>query len=107
MTLMEEMMASELETRLRQGEKLNLIDVRERDEWQSGHIEEARNIPLSEFVGRLGELHADGEDEPIYVICRSGGRSAKACDYLAAQGYSVVNIVGGMLSWPGDVVEGD
>lgn len=100
-----EIMASELETRLREGEKLSVIDVREPDEWQSGHIAEAVSIPLSEFVERVGEL-TDFE-EPIYLVCRSGNRSGKACDYLSAQGYEVVNMAGGMLSWPGDVVTGE
>ncbi|MBW7453808.1 rhodanese-like domain-containing protein [Paenibacillus sepulcri] len=100
-----EITASELETRLREGEKLSVIDVREPDEWQSGHIAEAVSIPLSEFVERVGEL-TDFE-EPIYLVCRSGNRSGKACDYLSAQGYEVVNMAGGMLSWPGDVVTGE
>jgi rhodanese-related sulfurtransferase len=104
-TVYEEITASELETKLREGAKLNVIDVRERDEWQAGHIAQARNIPLSEFADRLDELNA-GED-PIYFVCRSGSRSGKACDFLAAQGYKVVNMVGGMLSWPGEVVTGD
>jgi rhodanese-related sulfurtransferase len=100
-----EITASELETRLREGEKLSVIDVRERDEWQSGHIAEAHSIPLSELVERLGEL--GDYEEPIYFVCRSGNRSGKACDYLSAQGYEVVNVLGGMLSWPGDAVTGD
>lgn len=100
-----EITASELETKLREGEKLSVIDVREPDEWQSGHIGEAVSIPLSEFVERVGELH--DYSEPIYLVCRSGNRSGKACDYLAAQGYEVINMVGGMLSWPGDVVTGE
>lgn len=100
-----EITASELESRLRQGEKLNLVDVRELDEWQSGHIAQAQHIPLSEFVDRMDELNKD--DQPIIFICRSGGRSGKVCDYLAPQGVQVVNVLGGMLSWPGDVVTGD
>ncbi|GGD67594.1 rhodanese-like domain-containing protein [Paenibacillus nasutitermitis] len=97
-----EITASELETRLREGEKLSVIDVREPDEWESGHIAEAVSIPLSQFVERVGEL-SDFE-EPFYLVCRSGNRSGKACDYLSAQGFEVINMVGGMLSWPGKVV---
>lgn len=100
-----EITAAELETRLREGEKLSVIDVRELDEWQSGHIAEARHIPLSEFVERVGELNA--LEEPFYIVCRSGNRSGKACDYLTAQGYEAINMVGGMLSWPGEVATGD
>ncbi|MBM7564701.1 rhodanese-like domain-containing protein [Paenibacillus sacheonensis] len=101
---MGEITASELETRLREGEKLSVIDVREPDEWESGHIKEAVSIPLSVFVERVGELN--GFEEPLYMVCRSGNRSGKACDYLSAQGYEVVNVLGGMLSWPGDVATG-
>ncbi|MFC4811200.1 rhodanese-like domain-containing protein [Paenibacillus sp. GCM10023250] len=102
---MKEITASELETRLRSGEKLSLIDVREPDEWADGHIKEAVSMPLSVFVERLGELN--GFEEPLYLMCRSGNRSSRACDYLEAQGYEVVNVLGGMLSWPGEVVTGE
>ncbi|UVI33624.1 rhodanese-like domain-containing protein [Paenibacillus spongiae] len=98
-------MASELETKLRNGEKLQVIDVRELDEWQDGHIAQAKHIPLSGLVARLDEL--DKNDKPIYMVCRSGNRSGKACDFLSAQGYQVINMLGGMMSWPGEVVEGD
>ncbi|RAP76176.1 rhodanese-like domain-containing protein [Paenibacillus montanisoli] len=101
---MGEITASELETRLREGEKLSLIDVREPDEWESGHIKEAVSIPMSVFVQHLGELNQF--EEPIYLICRSGSRSGRVGDYLAAQGYEVVNVLGGMLSWPGEVKTG-
>ncbi|WP_425414610.1 rhodanese-like domain-containing protein [Paenibacillus harenae] len=100
-----EMTTAELENRLKEGKAVNLIDVREPDEWQEGHIKEARSIPLSELQERIGELRQGNED--IVLICRSGGRSGKACDYLHAQGFNVVNVTGGMLAWPGDVASGD
>ncbi|AZN40935.1 rhodanese-like domain-containing protein [Paenibacillus albus] len=102
---MGEIMASELETRLREGEKLSVIDVREPDEWEDGHIKEAISIPMSVFVERLGEL--SDLEEPIYLVCRSGNRSGRVGDYLSTQGYEVVNVLGGMLSWPGEVVTGE
>ncbi|MCQ6557820.1 rhodanese-like domain-containing protein [Paenibacillus mendelii] len=101
----DEITASELETKLRNGEKLQVVDVRELDEWQDGHIAQAKHIALSEITGRLDEL--DKNDQPIYMVCRSGNRSGKACDFLSAQGYQVINMLGGMMSWPGEVVEGD
>lgn len=101
----QEITTSELRERLEAGEKLNLIDVREVDEWQDGHIAEAKLIPLSEFTERLDEIEKN--DQAIYVICRSGGRSGKVCSYLAPQGYNVVNVQGGMLAWNGDIVTGD
>ena len=95
----------EVADRLARGEKLNLIDVRERDEWQAGHIPAARLIPMSELAGRLDELERE-EGEPLVFICRSGARSGRVCEYLAQQGYNVVNVAGGMLAWEGDVETG-
>ncbi|MBJ6364069.1 rhodanese-like domain-containing protein [Paenibacillus sp. GCM10012307] len=94
----------ELAAKLADGEKVNLVDVREVEEWEEGHIQEARLIPLSELTERLDELKQD--EPPIVLICRSGNRSGKASAYLASQGYNVVNIAGGMLDWSGDVVTG-
>ncbi|PZD96233.1 rhodanese-like domain-containing protein [Paenibacillus sambharensis] len=100
-----EITTTELAERLRKGEKLNLVDVRERDEWQEEHIAEARLIPMSELEDRLDELNAG--EEPVILICRSGGRSGKVCDYLHAQGVSVTNVTGGMLSWMEATVSGE
>jgi rhodanese-related sulfurtransferase len=103
--MIEQWTPEEVAERLARGEKLNLVDVRERDEWQDGHIAEARLIPMSELTNRLDELNAD--DEPMVILCRSGNRSTRVCDYLDQQGYSVINMTGGMLNWSGDVVAGE
>lgn len=77
-----------------------LLDVREHDEWAAGHAEGALHIPMSEFVGRFGELtERAGEDERVYVVCRVGGRSAQVTQYLRQQGVDAVNVDGGMLAW--------
>ena len=73
-----------------------LLDVRETDEWVAGHAPTAQHLPMSELTARLGELPAD---DPLYVICRSGGRSARVVAYLAGQGYPAVNVDGGMQAW--------
>jgi rhodanese-related sulfurtransferase len=73
-----------------------LLDVREQDEWDAGHAADAVHIPMSEFVARIGELP---EAEPLYVVCRAGGRSAQVVQYLVAQGRTAVNVDGGMLAW--------
>ena len=73
-----------------------LLDVREADEWAAGHAPTARHLPMSELTGRLDELP---EDDPLYVVCRSGGRSARVVAYLANQGYPAVNVDGGMQAW--------
>ncbi|NEA44268.1 rhodanese-like domain-containing protein [Streptomyces sp. SID11385] len=77
-----------------------LLDVREDDEWQAGHIEGALHIPMSDFVARYGELtEAAPQDGTVNVICRSGGRSAQVTMYLAQQGIDAVNVEGGMQAW--------
>ncbi|MFH9981518.1 rhodanese-like domain-containing protein [Streptomyces sp. NPDC017179] len=77
-----------------------LLDVREDDEWRTGHAEGALHIPLSEFVARYGELaEAAPQDGRINVICRSGGRSAQVAMYLVQQGVDAVNVDGGMQVW--------
>ena len=73
-----------------------LLDVRETDEWTAGHSPTARHLPMSELVARIDELPAD---DPLYVVCRSGGRSARVVAYLAGQGYPAVNVDGGMQAW--------
>jgi rhodanese-related sulfurtransferase len=73
-----------------------LLDVREADEWAAGHAPTARHLPMSELTARLDELP---DDDPLYVVCRSGGRSARVVAYLAGQGYPAVNVDGGMQVW--------
>ncbi|HEY0815305.1 MAG TPA: rhodanese-like domain-containing protein [Pseudonocardia sp.] len=73
-----------------------LLDVREDDEWSAGHAPEAQHVPMSQLTGRLQEVP---DAEPLYVICRSGARSARVVAFLAQQGVSAVNVAGGMQSW--------
>lgn len=73
-----------------------LLDVREDDEWAAGHATEAVHIPMGEIAGRLGDLPAD---QSVYVVCRSGGRSARVTAYLAANGWDATNVEGGMQAW--------
>ncbi|MFF3825177.1 rhodanese-like domain-containing protein [Streptomyces griseus] len=77
-----------------------VLDVRENDEWAAGHVEGALHIPMSDFVGRLGELTESAEDgRRVHVMCRVGGRSAQVTQYLVQQGIDAVNIDGGMQAW--------
>jgi rhodanese-related sulfurtransferase len=86
---------TELRARLAHGGVV-LIDVREPDEFEIGHIEGARNIPLHALEGFLHELHGKGE---VLLYCRSGGRSARATEALTEVGISALNVSGGIQAW--------
>jgi rhodanese-related sulfurtransferase len=73
-----------------------ILDVREDYEWSAGHAEGAVHIPLDQLPGRMDDLDPD---EDLYVICRTGGRSFRAAQWLVGQGYSAVNVAGGMDQW--------
>ncbi|MGV9265798.1 rhodanese-like domain-containing protein [Kitasatospora sp. NPDC003701] len=74
-----------------------LLDVREQDEWDAGHVDGALHIPMGQVIARLGEL----PDEKLYVLCRVGGRSAQVVQYLVQNGRDAVNVDGGMYAWEG------
>ena len=78
---------------LYQNEQLSLVDVREVEEFEALHLEGARNFPLSQLTDTFEQLD---KDNLYYVICKSGMRSARACQFLAEQGYEVINVQGGM-----------
>ena len=72
-----------------------ILDVREKEEWDAGHIKKAKHIPLSELRERINEIP---KDEPIYILCRSGQRSYNALLALQHNGYDkVYNISGGFI----------
>ena len=73
-----------------------LLDVREDDEWAAGHAPGARHVPLGELSARAAEVP---QDQAIYVICRSGVRSGRAAQALAAAGWEAINVAGGMQDW--------
>lgn len=75
---------------------LVVLDVREDHEWNAGHIPGAVHLPLGELIERRDELDPTIQ---TLVVCHIGGRSARATAYLAANGYSVVNLDGGMSAW--------
>ena len=78
---------------LYQNEQLYLVDVREVEEFEALHLEGARNFPLSQLADTYKQLE---KNQLYYVICKSGMRSARACQFLAEQGYEVINVQGGM-----------
>ena len=73
-----------------------LIDVRESQEYRSGHAPGAKHISVQVIERRLGEIPKERE---IIVVCQSGMRSQKAAEILSRNGYKVMNVSGGMIGW--------
>ena len=91
---------AELKERKEKGEAIDLIDVRTPAEFQEVHVAFARNLPLDQLdpAELLNRRDASAE-HPLYVICRSGSRAAKACERLLAAGFPrLVNVEGGTLA---------
>lgn len=97
---MKTILPEELQAKIETGEQINLIDVREEDEVATGIIPGAKHIPLGLVEFKYQDLDKSKE---YVLICRSGGRSGKACQFLEEQGYHVTNMSGGMLEWQGEV----
>lgn len=91
----------ELDARLRRGDELLLIDVREPIEYEMARIEGARLLPLSVFQEWAETLDAEAE---IVVMCHHGIRSAQVCSFLAGQGFTnLSNLAGGIDRWSREV----
>jgi rhodanese-related sulfurtransferase len=90
------------EEQFREGyRKAQLLDVREPNEFDGGHILGARNIPLSQLKNRLREIRPD---KPVYLYCQSGMRSARAATMLHRKGYKELShLQGGFKKWSGKV----
>jgi len=73
-----------------------VIDVREPDEFEAARVPAATLVPLATVPQNIGAFHGEGT---TYIICRSGGRSMQACQFLAARGADVANVAGGTLAW--------
>lgn len=89
----------ELQKKLEQGERLELVDVREAEEVGEGMIPGAKHIPMNEIPATLD--YFDKNKEYIF-ICRSSRRSENVCYFLQEKGYKVRNMIGGMLAWTGE-----
>ncbi|WP_342599913.1 rhodanese-like domain-containing protein [Psychrobacillus sp. FSL H8-0483] len=98
---MKEITTKELEQKLANGESLNMIDVREVDEVAEGKIPGIIHIPLGLLEFRMNEL---SKSESYIMVCRSGGRSGRATQFLEGHGFDVSNMTGGMLAWEGEVL---
>jgi rhodanese-related sulfurtransferase len=73
-----------------------LLDVREPEEYTSGHVPGAINLPQAELASRLDEVPHEG---PLYVICRSGSRSLHVTQFFAQRGIAATNVRGGTEAW--------
>ncbi len=91
--------ASELQTRLAGGNRVQIVDVRSRTEWRRSHIPGAVSVPIHALKDCLTALQLDGQ-KPIVAICLSAHRSIPAVRLLHAQGFeNAVQLRGGMLAW--------
>lgn len=82
------------------GQKLDLIDVRTPMEFQEVHVTGAVNVPLDRLdPAAVVQSRAESKDKPLYLICRTGGRSKQACEKFIAAGFAnVINVEGGTLA---------
>ena len=90
------MSAVELSEKLKNGKRPLVLDVRQREEYRSGHIAGAKLVPLNELGSRMKELPKERE---IVCVCASGNRSSSATRMLTGAGYNAINMKGGMSAW--------
>ncbi len=80
-----------------------IIDVREKDEYNSGHIKNSINISVNHIRNKINDYVSD-KDKVILLYCRSGARAKEAAQYLINMGYSNVYTFGGILDWSYEIV---
>jgi adenylyltransferase/sulfurtransferase len=100
--MIEEISATDLKRRMDEGEDIQLIDVRQPDEWNFARINGAKLIPLGEILNRMNELDPNRE---TVIHCKMGGRSARAIDALQRAGFKgeLKNLKGGITAWSNEV----
>ncbi len=97
---MKELTVQELKQKKDNNETFTLLDVREEFEFHISNID-GRLIPLDQLSDRLDELEKEKE---VVVMCRTGGRSAKACELLTENGFkNVSNLKGGVNAWAKEI----
>ena len=83
-----------------------ILDVRTEDEFNEGFIANAINIDIHRGQDFVNEIEALDKNKNYYVYCRSGMRSAKACEIMNQLGFeNAYNLIGGITEWEGEVVE--
>lgn len=98
-SMYEQITADEAKKIMDSGEEYILLDVREQDEFDEGHIPGSILIPYTEIDRKAEEILSD-KDKQILVYCRSGRRSKIASESLARLGYTNVKEFGGIIDWP-------
>jgi rhodanese-related sulfurtransferase len=79
--------------------KCVIVDVRSAEEFATGHLRDAKNIPLADFGTRIGELDKS-KSKSVVVVCQTGARADKAARLLQAAGFEdVVTLDGGLAAW--------
>ena len=98
----EEISATELKQWMDEGKDIQLIDVRQPDEWNFARIKGAKLIPLGEILNRMSEIDPNRE---TVIHCKMGGRSARAIEALQRAGFkgNLRNLKGGITAWSNDV----
>lgn len=81
------------------------VDVRQPEEFDSGHILDAINFPLDTINAKTAAEILPDKNAPLYLYCRSGNRSAQAGEILLGLGYTNLKDLGGLLSWPYELFE--
>jgi rhodanese-related sulfurtransferase len=90
-----EITVQELKIVLEAGAKL--VDVREANEYEEGHVPSAQFVPLGTVADNLDVFRSSND---VFVVCHSGGRSMRTCEFLHEQGITnVVNVIGGTSAW--------
>lgn len=99
---MKEITVQELKEKKEAGENFVLIDVREDFEYLVSNLD-GTHIPLGDLDSRLSEIE-DQKDAELIIMCRSGGRSGKACNLLTGKGFTnVSNLKGGITAWSKEI----
>jgi adenylyltransferase/sulfurtransferase len=100
--MVEEISATDLKRRIEEGDDIQLIDVRQPEEWAFSKIEGAKLIPLGEIMNRMGEID---ENRETVIHCKSGMRSAQAVQALQRAGFKgqLKNLKGGITAWSNEV----
>ncbi len=96
---MKNISASDLKNLIDSGKHIDLIDVRTPIEYRALHVTVARNVPLDRLTPSAVREPGSNLSDPLYVVCRSGGRSRQACEKLLAAGVTnIVNVEGGTMA---------